>query len=136
MNKYGYEFTAEKTLDGWKVSSVKHYLKVSIGKTKKEALSNAMKILENKGKAETDQAFINGRKKTVKNRLFDYLKPYFKTVFGFECPPCKLSMILNGKSIDVVKFDKLAGTPDGISTYDFIAKKYGNKAVKLLKKLI
>ena len=37
---------------------------------------------------------------------------------------------------DIVRFDEFLGTPEGISTRDYINRKYGIKAVELIEKLI
>lgn len=48
------------------------------------------------------------------------LESYMDLMFGF----------------DIVKFDEFLGTPDGISTKDFIEKKYGKEAMELIESLI
>lgn len=37
---------------------------------------------------------------------------------------------------DIVRFDEFLGTPEGISTRDYINRKYGSKAVGLIERLI
>ncbi len=48
------------------------------------------------------------------------LKEYWDLIFGFE----------------LFKFDEWLGTPDGISTHDYILTKYGEGALKLVEGLI
>ncbi len=40
------------------------------------------------------------------------------------------------KGFDIVTFDEDIGTPDGVSTKDFIEKKFGNRAVEIINELI
>ncbi len=37
---------------------------------------------------------------------------------------------------DIVKFDNDMGTPDGISTKDYIDQKYGKRAVEIIQELL
>lgn len=137
MNKYGHEFYAKKKDKSlWIVYTKKYSLKVTEAKTKKEALLLAENILIDKGREGIDKAFKSHCIRKVKARFFDKVRPLFKETFGFDIPLCRFSMMLGGKAIDAIRFDSKIGTPNGVSTYDFVERTYGAKAKKLLTKLI
>jgi hypothetical protein len=133
---YGHTFIVEKDDKIWKVSSEKYYLKVCESKTKKEVIELAKYILKVQGKEGLEKALDRARNRIVKNRMFDYLQPQFKKIFGFNCPKCGISYAFNSKAIDAITFDKLINTPDGTSTYDYVTEKYGINAKRILEKLI
>lgn len=136
MIKYGYKFNTIKEGNEWVVRAEKFGALVTSGKTKKAAIKNANDILSAKGQKVIERTFTALRKKRVHNRFFEYLQPEFKKIFGFTCPVCLTSGLTGRRSIDVISFDKRIGTPNGISTYDYIKKTYGKRAKKILQKLI
>lgn len=133
---YKLDVIIEKSGSEWKVSSKKFYAFIATGKTKKIAIENAKNILKEKTQEDVQKAFARIRKKTVKDRFFNKMQNHFKSIFGFEVPVCRYSLITNCRRIDPVRFDALIHTPDGQSTYDFVLEKYGEKAVNLVKHLI
>lgn len=137
MEKYGYNFKAEKLKNGWKVSSIKFNLRVASGKTKKEAVNNAITILENFGKEKTEQGFIRHRKRIVHNRLYNHLQSSFEDIFGFWPQSERWLAALSGYiGLDLIWFDKQIKTPDGISTKNFIIKQYGKQGKRLVEKMM
>ncbi len=56
----------------------------------------------------------------------------FQAIFNCPLPP----YLDPFTGFDVVRFDQDIGTPDGISTSDYIISKYGAKAEKLIMDLI
>lgn len=136
FKKFGYIFTIEKENKCYKVSTLKYYMLVARGKTKKEAIQEALNKLNHYGNNKTKEAYNNEFKRRVHNRFIEYIKPHFKNIFGFDLPLCKTSLLFNRFAIDVFRFDKLAKIPNNISTYNYIGKIYGIKAKKLLSKII
>lgn len=138
FNKFGYDFVIKKAQKGYTCYSLKWNLKVNGSEaiTIKECMKTAIDILNDAGEEKTKSAFFNHRNRVVKSRLFDKLMPYFKSIFGFTAPVCRISLMLGTKSIDAIRFDKLVNTPAGISTYNYVENTYGIKALNLLKKLI
>lgn len=58
-------------------------------------------------------------------------------LLGFDLPICYILTAVQGyKVLDVIKLDKKLGTPDGISTKDFIEFLYGDELLKLVEELI
>jgi len=106
------------------------------GKTYKKVYQEAVKFLSTKTDIELEQAYNNCLKREKQTIFFDKVRPLFKKIFGFDIPVCKIGLMLGTKVIDPVRFDKLIETPSGISTYDFVKKRYGNIGYRLLKKLI
>ncbi len=61
----------------------------------------------------------------------------FKSLFGFNMPfDGFIYFMTSRKHLDVIALDKRLCTPNGISTKDFIAKKYGEKASDFVQSLI
>lgn len=57
----------------------------------------------------------------------------FKEIFGFEAPiDFDFSAMAQYVAIDVIKLDEMLQVPDGISTKEFIAEKYGKEAADLV----
>lgn len=76
--------------------------------------------------------------KTVYELLLKYKQRYmecarrFVAIFG---KPLKHFYRFDS-GFDVVEFDKFLGVPDGVSTREFLADRYGDEAVRLIEKLI
>jgi len=105
-------------------------------KTYKGVFQEALKFLSTKTDEEIKQAYNNCLKRERQARFFDRVRPLFKKIFGFDIPVCRIGLMLGTKTIDPIRFDKLVGTPAGISTYSFVKKQYGSIGYRLLKKLI
>jgi len=106
------------------------------GKTYKKVCQEATEFLGTKTDSELKRAYNNCLKRERQTRFFDKARPLFKKIFGFDIPVCRIGLMLGTKSIDPVRFDKLVGTPSGVSTYNFVKKQYGSIGYRLLKKLI
>ena len=78
---------------------------------------------------------IKNRNKAQKK--WEKLSAEFKHLTGIELPLDRvLSAVTGMKSVDVIKLDSLLQTPDGISTSDYLTKKYSKRASDIVDELI
>lgn len=63
-------------------------------------------------------------------------KKKFKDIFGFVMPINPTMKDMNIPYFDVIKFDKLIETPDGISTKDYVTTVYGKEACEFIESLL
>lgn len=98
--------------------------------------SNLQYLLENQDKRGIIDEMKNHMKQSQpapKEHGQDILKygPEFKTIFGIQ-----VTHFANVLGFDVIKFDEWLGTPDGISTADYLTQRYGDRARQLVESLL
>ena len=135
------QFGFRKTGPGWTVDHIRSGKEVTKGKTMKAATDKLLEIFTHDNLVETIhnaidyETEIKNRKKATEK--WDKLSKEFKQITGITLP---LDYFLSGltgiKTVDVIKLDKLLRTPDGISTSDFLTKKYGKRANEIVDELI
>lgn len=108
--------------------------------TKTEAHENAIKELYRHGEKETKNQIKKIIKAKIRNRFFndERIRKLFKKIFNLElfylADPYMYS--IGYSNLNIILFDKLINTPDGISTRNFVRNKYGIKALKLIEKIL
>ena len=70
-------------------------------------------------------------KQAKKNKKFQKLRNEFQELTGITCP---IDPILSG--IDIVKLDKMIGTPDNVSMADYLKNKYGDRASQIVDEMV
>lgn len=81
---------------------------------------------------------MNFMKMSYKNKqLYHQYRNEFNEIFKLDLKDyITRDFITLVAGFDVIKFDADLKTPDGISTYDFIGKKYGKRGIEIIKILI
>jgi len=139
--RIGCDYTRQKALEDAKKNIIKFTPKIA-----KELSLKSKKINflpgEDCQKVSSNIQSINKEevKKKIKNKFFKdvridnlFIKIFNRSLTSFRD---KL-MLLNGDyTLDVIALDNYIHTPDGISMSNFILKEYGEKALKLVKKLM
>ena len=144
INLKGFEYISavlRKTEKGWGVyeKSVKILIK-GFYKSPKEAITLTPDYLKSHNITEEKylKAIKKEKREIIKNRFCEDIgvRTLFRNIFGFDFITCLASKIYGQTRLDIITFDKKLGTPDGISIKEFIRHKYGEKAVKLVQKMI
>jgi len=140
FNLYGINFIVKDSKQGKRLYVKNLDIPVNPGvKTYKQAYEQGLSILKDKGEVETIKAYKYYIDKKVKERFFNDVRinKLFYDIFKLKLLDFKYRYsVLIGDCLDIIRFDKVIGTPEGISTKDYINRLYGNKAVKLIEKLI
>lgn len=141
MEKYNEVFEVQKDGKGWKVIHIKTDSVVCRAKNKKEVLYLADKILTDKGESKTLKAIKYLKAKRIKNKFFNDIRiqRLFKNTFGEELYKFRdylMYLLSSSYCIDIVRLDKRIGTPSGVSCKEYIKSKYGDRALKLVTKLM
>jgi len=136
----GERYYVEKHNDQWQLIHKKTKAYVTMTKYKKDIIPAATKIImdlsDEKHKSMTEYAISSYKKrKRWCNPRFQAL---FKRVFDLD-----MRKFLDGKlsclgifSFKIAEFDHAIEWVEGTSTYQFIEKKYGPMAPRIIKKLI
>jgi len=136
------EFGIRKVLDVWEATHIRSGLLVTRGKTQKICLDNLKNIFNDVEKlkaiheAKDIDTVIEEHKEWLakqakKNQKFQKLRNEFRELTGITCP---IDPLIGG--INIIKFDKMLGTPDNVSISDYLKEKYGERANQIVDEMI
>jgi hypothetical protein len=105
--------------------------------TKAKTKPEAVKLLREYDKGKLLSACDSHDKTIQRDTYFREHTQEFTAIFGFAPPSDYLLYVVGcGLSLDVIALDRKLQTPDGISTNNYIAQKYGQCAVDMVKNMI
>lgn len=128
--------------DHWEVTHIRSGFMVTRGKTQKECITKLQEIFKDEQKlevihnAKTIEEMIEQHNKDLekqakKNKKFQKLRNEFQELTGITCP---IVPILS--CVDIIKLDRMIGTPDNVSMADHLKNKYGERASKIVDEMI
>ena len=128
--------------DHWEVTHIRSGFQVTRGKTQKECTAKLQEIFKDEQKlevihnAKTIEEMIEQHNKDLekqakKNKKFQKLRNEFQELTGITCP---IDPILSG--VDIIKLDRMIGTPDNVSMADHLKNKYGERASQIVDEMI
>lgn len=128
--------------DHWEVTHIRSGFQVTQGKTQKECIEKLQEIFKDEKKleiihnAKTIEEMIEQHNKDLekrakKNKKFQKLRNEFQELTGITCP---IDPILSG--VDIIKLDRMIGTPDNVSMADHLKNKYGERASQIIREMI
>jgi len=137
----GMDFYAEKK-DGEWISKEKRSRAVILrAKTEKGVIKDTLVLLSNKTPKDIKES-INAAlyKRRVDRRANSKIyKRMFKNIFKidlFYFRDMMLSAVIGKFQFNIIAFDKFIKTPDGVSCKDYVKQKYGDRALKMIERLI
>ena len=126
----------------WNVTHIRSGLEAVQGSSQASCTKSLKNMLSNKKIVERIQ-HIKGidetiaerkeqfEKKALQNKKFHKLREEFKELTGITCP---IDPILGG--VDIIKLDKIIGTPDDVSTSDYLKDKFGDRANQIIDEMV
>ena len=128
--------------DHWEVTHIRSGFMVTRGKTQKECITKLQEIFKDEQKlevihnAKTIEEMIEQHNKDLekqakKNKKFQKVRNEFQELTGITCP---IVPILS--CVDIIKLDRMIGTPDNVSMADHLKNKYGERASKIVDEMI
>lgn len=141
---FGIDFVTHQTSDKklWRLYVKNLDIPVnSYYRSQKKAYNEGIKLLQDKGEAEKVKAYKYALKRKIKTKFFNDLRiqALFSSIFKLPLMPLKDRFMFGmaGETcLDVMYFDTLLKTPSGVSCKDHIKSNYGDKALKLVTKLM
>ena len=126
----------------WSVTHIRSGLAAVQGETQASCTKQLKNMLSNKKIVEylqhvkgIDETIAERKeqfeKKAIQNKKFHKLREEFKELTGITCP---IDPILSG--VDIVKLDKMIGTPDNVSMADYLKNKYGDRASQIVDEMV
>jgi len=141
----GVKYLVHKVNTKWQSTEVISHGIIQSATTKKETICRTNKLIQKHGIGETKKVIRSQRKRLdsgrKRNRYWksDSTQQAFKKYFGVHIGRFCDTWITGFTGVatfDVISFDKFIRTPDSVSMMNFITKKYGIKAMRLIKSLI
>ena len=130
-------------VDGfWEVTHLRSGYLVARGVTRKICLNNLMNVFNDSDKVKeiheakdieivTKEQKEYFEKRAENNRKFHKLRDELKEHTGITCP---IDPLIGG--IDIIRFDKMIGTPEDVSMSDFIKNKWGDRANQIIDEMV
>ena len=128
--------------DNWEVTHIRSGFQVTQGKTQKECTAKLQEIFKDEQKlkiihdAKTIEEMIEQynkylEKRAKKNKKLQKLRNEFQELTEITCP---IDPILRG--VDIIKLDRMIGTPDNVSMADHLKNTYGERASQIIREML
>ncbi len=139
-NENGVDFYLKKGKE-WLSREKRSQAVILRAKTKREAILDTLTLLSSKTPRDIKKAidFALHKRRVDKRANSRIYKRMFKNIFNIDLYNFKdmwLSAVIGVFQFDVIAFDKFIKTPDGTSCKDYVKQKCGDKALKMIERLI